>query len=225
MLCLFGEDMWYYISVFLPHFTENKATGALTIHYGSLGRALWENRDRSEQLFHDFHLTGLDNNLPLVGGGFRFGPSRICVSCVWKVRVSWHWHYVTQQGFLFPSAPQYRVWYECPLSNSPLWTTMETSNPFLSIVGAAKKVQEKINTRNRGTSARNRRSFSGIAAGSRLALRFVERSSDVLPPLKSAAAGLSFIIEAVEVCYECFNYFYWILTGILLFLDTEKTQQ
>ena len=59
--------------------------------------------------------------------------------------------------------------------------------------------------RNCGTGATKRRSSSGVATGSRLALQFVERSSDVLPPLKSAAAGLSFIIEAVEVCYECFK--------------------
>ena len=82
---------------------------------------------------------------------------------------------------------------------------MEKPNPFLPIVHAAKKMKEKIATRNRGTGATNRRGSGGIAAGSRLALRFVERSSDVLPPLKSAAAGLSFIIEAVEVCYECFK--------------------
>ena len=66
-------------------------------------------------------------------------------------------------------------------------------------------MQEKINTRNRGTGTTKKRSSSGIATGSRLALQFVERTSDVLPPLKSAAAGLSFIIEAVEVHYEYFN--------------------
>ena len=87
---------------------------------------------------------------------------------------------------------------------------MKKPNPFLSIVHAVKKMQEKIIMRNRGTGATKRRSSSGIATGSRLALQFVERSSDVLPPLKSATAGLSSIIEAIEVCHECLKYFYWI---------------
>ena len=82
---------------------------------------------------------------------------------------------------------------------------MENPNLFLPIVRAAKNMKEKFETRNRVTGATNRRSSGGIAAGPRLALRLVERSSDVLPPLKSAAAGLSFIIEAVEVCYEYFK--------------------
>ena len=100
---------------------------------------------------------------------------------------------------------------------------MEKPKSLLLIVRTVRKMQEKINTRNRGTGTTKKRSSSGIAAGSRLVLRFVERSSDVLPPLKSAAAGLSFIIEAVEVCYEYFKCLYWTLTDILLCLDTEKT--
>ena len=102
---------------------------------------------------------------------------------------------------------------------------MEKPNPLPLIVRAARKMLEKINTRNRGTGTTKKRSSSGITAGSRLALRFVERSSDVLPPLKSAAAGLSFIIEAIEVCYECFKYFYWILTDKLLYLVAEKKRK
>ena len=103
-----------------------------------------------------------------------------------------------------------------------LGTTMKTPKFLLRIAHATKKLQERSSTRMHRTGTTIRHGSRNLSKGAWLLLRFVERSSDALPPLKSAAAGVSFIIEAIEVCYGCSRCLYWILTDILLLFGIEN---
>ena len=89
-----------------------------------------------------------------------------------------------------------------------LGTTMKPPKFLTRMAHATKKLQERSSTRMHMTGATIRHGSRKLSKGAQLLLQFVERSSDALPPLKSAAAGVSFIVEAIEVCYGCSRYLY-----------------